>query len=183
MNGPTAANTFAKTVESLIEPLLQRTNNEAEIDRYLAGHKRSREALIAAGLLTGNRALLREAAERFPDDPHVQFLAVSNEFFPEKQREWVERFKASEPGNSLGAYFMAGEHFKAGETAAALEELYTGARLGNFQDYSNEGMLAMEAAALDLGGSLLEAKVGSTFCFDLELKSLPAENAEDGDGR
>lgn len=141
--------------------------SQGEIDAFLARRGRSRESLVAAGLLTDNLDLLREAAERFPDDPHVQFLAITNRLFPDQQRAWVERFRASQPDNSLAAYLMAGELFAAGDTAAALEELRVGANLGTFRDFSAESMLGIEAAALDLGGDALGAKLRSTFGLQL----------------
>ncbi len=141
--------------------------SDAELQDYLEKRGRSREALVAVGLLAGDDDLLREAAERFPDDPQLQFLAISRGLFPDRQREWVERFKAAQPDNSLAAYFMAGEHFKSGDTAAALAELRRGAGLDSFRDFAGEAMEAMESAALDLGHRQLDAKLRSTFGLEM----------------
>jgi hypothetical protein len=57
------------------ELMLQPVASDSELQTYLEEHERSREALVAVGQLTNDRDLLREAAERFPEDPMVQFLA------------------------------------------------------------------------------------------------------------
>lgn len=145
----------------------QPITHDARIQEYLERHGRSKDALIAAGQLTQDLDLLREAAERFPEDPHVQFLAISNDLFPEQRREWVERFHASQPDNAVAAYYMAGEHFKALDADQAIEELRRGAALDTFDDFSDASMLGTEGLALDLGLSSLEAKVRGMFGLPL----------------
>lgn len=145
------------------EVVSKSVENDIRMQAYLDQRGRSKEALTAAGLLTGDKDLLREAAERFPDDPQVQFLAISHELFPEKQREWIERFRASQPENALAAYYMAGEHFRSGDVETAIAELQRGVGLDQFDDFSDEGMLGSEALALDFGLSPMEAKVRGMF--------------------
>ncbi len=153
-----ASDRFDQWLEEFQKPVA----TAAEIHAYLEAHGRSREALAAAGVLTRDDALLREAAKRFPEDPMVQFLVVANNLFPDDRREWVERFKQSQPDNALAAYYMAREHLAAGETSAAIAELRRGAGLEKFEDFSEESMLGMDAMMLEMGKSPFEAKSRST---------------------
>jgi len=38
----------------------------------------------------GGEAYLREAAERFPDDPRVQWTVLYKNLFPEQRRAWLD---------------------------------------------------------------------------------------------
>lgn len=46
-----------------------------QVAPYLKAKQRSAESLLAASGVTGDLSLLREAVERYPNDPHVNFAA------------------------------------------------------------------------------------------------------------
>ena len=61
------------------------------IERYLERNGRDAASLLAAAMLAeGGEAYLREAAERFPDDPRVQWTVLYKNLFPEQRRAWLD---------------------------------------------------------------------------------------------
>ena len=47
--------------------------SRAQVEAYVAENRRSAESLLAAFRLTHDRALLQEAAEKYPNDPRVHY--------------------------------------------------------------------------------------------------------------
>ncbi len=144
-----------------------------QAEAFLAQRKRSAETLLIVAEATGDKADLREAMERFPDDPRVAYAAY---FFggpllndtttgpdqpagPERRR-WLEQFKAVAPDNALPYYLAARDDFKAGRTDAAVEELLAAA--GNpLRDYALEAIQNREEAYRAAGLSEAEAKAAA----------------------
>jgi hypothetical protein len=93
------------------------------------------DALLGALRASGDDDLLREAKEKFPNDPRVQFAAAFKSDSPEERRQWLEKFKASAPDNALADYLLAGDHFKSGESALALQEIAAATAKPAFDNY------------------------------------------------
>ena len=129
-----------------------------QLEPYLAQHHRSVDALLGALRASGDDALLKEAKERFPDDPRVQFAAAFKSESAEERQAWLEKFKQSDPDNSLGSYLLAGEHFKAGQTGQALQELATAAGKAGFNNHLLDFIQNTEEAYQAAGYSEAEAK-------------------------
>jgi hypothetical protein len=68
------ANAFARLLNNDGKPP---ELSRAQIEAYLAANRRSAESLLAAFRLTGDRALLQEASEKYPNDAHVNYAAWS----------------------------------------------------------------------------------------------------------
>ena len=130
-----------------------------QLEPYLAQHHRSVEALLGALRASGDDALLKEAKERFPNDPRVQFAAAFKSESAEERQSWLEKFKQSDPDNSLGSYLLAGEHFKAGQTEQALQELATAGGKAGFNNHLLDFIQNTEEAYRAAGYSDAEAKV------------------------
>lgn len=145
----------------------------ASVEVFLAQRNRSAEALLTAAETTGDKGYLREAMERFPDDPRVAYAAY---FFggpllndapsgpdqpagPERRR-WLERFKAAAPDNALPHYLAASDDFKAGRTDAAVTELLAAAGKPLW-DPALEAIQNREEAYRAAGMSEAEAKAAA----------------------
>ena len=129
-----------------------------DLERYLTAHGRARESLIAAFLASGDLELIREAAQRFPDDPMVLMLAIGCDASPDQRREWAENLKRMQPENALAAYLMAWASLEEGDSVAALDEIRRGANLKSFDAFIREGVLSLEGLHLELGASPEVAK-------------------------
>jgi hypothetical protein len=155
---------------SSLEPTRREIDVEVEppaipieaIERYLERNGRDAASLLAAAVVAeAGEAYVREAAQRFPNDPRVQFTVLYRNLFPEQRREWLDRFMQSAPENCLPTYLSAPEHFKAGETAGAVRDLMEAHRRPEYNDYILATMQDVEQLYMESGSSALEAKLGA----------------------
>ena len=108
-----------------------------QIEAYLKENHRNAASLLAMFRATGDAALLREALEKFPDDPRVNFAAVlAKDATPAELRQRLDAFKKSAPDNALANYLSALDYFKSGQTAQAVQELNAAHGKAGFEDYS-----------------------------------------------
>lgn len=134
-----------------------------QVDAYLVTNRRSAESLLAAAQLAHDPALLREAAEKFPNDPRVQFAMLtvnSNKLAlsPEERRKWLEAFKQSSPDNALPGLLAAREYFKANQPQDAVREVSEALARRGYRDFTLEAGQNLEEAYLSAGYSVAEAK-------------------------
>jgi tetratricopeptide (TPR) repeat protein len=129
-----------------------------QLEPYFAKNGRNVDALLGALRASDDDSLLREAKERFPDDPRVQFAAAFKADSPEERQQWLEKFKQSDPDNALASYLLAGEHWKAGQTDQALQELTAAAGKGRLENYLVDFIQNAEEAYRAAGLSDGEAK-------------------------
>ena len=164
-----ATNTFARLLKGEGMPELTR----AQVEVYVLQHKRSAESLLAAARATGDVAWLREAAEKFPGDPRVQFdLALRGET-PEEKRQALAAFRQLARDNPLGDYLSALDHFRSGRADDGVKDLLQAGGKTRLQDYTLDHMQSAEEAFLSAGYGPLEAKVAGTFGVVLpHLQSL-----------
>jgi hypothetical protein len=152
------------------------------IERYLERNSRNAASLLAAMVVAKDGGpYLQEAEQRFPDDPRVQWAVLyrNKGLSPEQRREWLNRFLQSAPGNSLAGYSSAREHFKTGDTAAAVRDLLEASQRPGYEDYTLATMQDVEQLYMESGLSVLEAKFGAFANAQLpqlgQLKQLSQE--------
>lgn len=167
-NAPTVTNLFARFRDGDIP----RVSRE-QLEPFLAQNHRSVESLLGALRASGDDALLKEAKEKFPNDPRVQFAAAFKSDSPEERQQWLEKFKGSAPDNALASYLLAGDHFKAGRAEQALQEVAAATAKPAFQNYLLDFVQNSEEAYHAAGYSEAEAKtVGLTTALLPELAPL-----------
>lgn len=134
------------------------------IVEYLLRHHRDAASLLAAfhasgdaNSLTGDINYLKEAATNFPNDPHVQWMVLAHNAFPEERRNWLETFKAASPSNSLANYLSARDYFKDNQPDAAVKELLTAAGKSQFENYAMESFLGEKELYASSGKTPLES--------------------------
>jgi tetratricopeptide (TPR) repeat protein len=91
---------------------------------WLEARGRNATGLIAMWDLTGDEALLKEAAERFPNDPRVCMAMIAmNSGKASAALPWIERLIAAEPKNPHGYHLKAWALMAAKSPAEALAAL------------------------------------------------------------
>lgn len=135
-----------------------------QIAPYLQANNRSAASLLAGFRTTGDAALLEEAMQKFPHDPHVAFEAAIKKDMPAaERRRWLDALKQSAPDNPLADYLSANEYFRAGHTDKAIEELLRASGKKGFQDFTIDRIQNNEEAYRAAGYTVAEAKsVAST---------------------
>jgi hypothetical protein len=151
--------------------------SRAQIESYLEQNRRSAESLLAAFRLTGDRALLQEAAEKYPNDPRVHYagwfsVVRDDDSSPEERRQWLEAFRQSAPENALAYYLSAQDYFKSGQTDRAVEELIAASGKPQFHGFSADAVQSMKEAYLSAGYSAVESKAAAAYS-DASLQSAP----------
>src|SRR5439155_19101495 len=141
------------------------TNKEAkltaaQVEPYLAANRRNAAGLLAAFRTTGDPALLEEAMQKYPNDPQVDFeAAIRKDASPAERRQWLDLFKQSAPDNALPNYLSALDHFKAGQSDQAVQDLVAASGKQQFQDYSLDRVQDDEEAYRSAGYPVAQAKV------------------------
>jgi hypothetical protein len=99
-----------------------------QVAAYLRENHRNAESLLGAFHATRDQALLAEAKEKFPDDPHVAFAAAfQGSASPEERRKWLDVLKRVAPDNAMADYLSAFDHFSSAQTDLALQEVMAAA--------------------------------------------------------
>jgi hypothetical protein len=150
---------------NLLERLLQGDGAKLtpeQIDSFLAANHRSAESLLTAYRTSEDRAFLKEAMEKFPNDPRVGFAAIFKSESPEERRLWLDRLSQSAPDNALPGYLSALDDLKAGRTEQGVRELTAAAGKSGYQDYVLDSIQSTEEAYRSAGYSEVEAKFIAT---------------------
>jgi hypothetical protein len=147
-----------------------------QVEPFLQQNRRSAESLLAAARATVDLSFLREALEKYPNDPRVNYGAVFKSDSLMERRQRLDAFKQAAPDNAMAWYLSAQDYFKSGQTELALQELAGVAAAGNFTDYSRELTQSAEEAYRSAGYSEAESKAISVADLPLpylaELKRL-----------
>jgi hypothetical protein len=139
-----------------------------QLEAYLKENGTNAASLLAAYRTSRDPALLREAMEKYPNDPHVAFEAIfGRDLSPEERRQWMTTFEQAAPDNALGNYLSAFNYFDAGQTDKALQEL-NAASGKQFDDYTVDRIETDEEAYLSAGYPPAEAKTIATQSVLLE---------------
>jgi hypothetical protein len=131
-----------------------------QVESYLKENHRNAASLLAIARVTGDKSFLKEAMEKFPDDPRVAFDAVflNGDSTAEERRQWVEKFKQSAPDNALASYVSALDYFKSGQSDQAVQELVAASAKPQLQDYFWDQVQSAQEAWRAAGYSELEAR-------------------------
>jgi hypothetical protein len=130
----------------------------AQVEAYLKANRTNAASLLAAYRTSGDTALLKEAMEKFPNDPQVDFEAVlQKDISPDEQCQWLDAFKRSAPDNALANYLSALNYFNSGQIDQGVQEL-TAASGKGFDDYTLDREQDDEEAYLSAGYSAAEAE-------------------------
>lgn len=182
-SGTAYTNAFARflTEAPRVEP--------AQLEAYLQKLRRSPESLLGAYYATCDKSNLREAMEKYPNDPRVCLLGfyksgvIERETAtPAERQKWLEAFKQAAPENALANYLAAAERFSEGQTDLALDELLMARQKDVFTDYSSDYAYLAEEAYRAAGWSEAEAKVAAVAGLPLPhlayLKKLAQQMVE-----
>jgi RNA polymerase sigma factor (sigma-70 family) len=143
----------------------------AQVEAYLKANGRKASSLLAAYRTSGDPALLKEAMEKYPNDPQVAFEAVfDKDLSPEQQRQWLNTFEQTAPDNALANYLSALNYFNSGQTDQGVQELTAASGKQQFQDYTLNRVEDDEEAYLAAGYSAGEAE--SISYMSLEIPQL-----------
>src|SRR5258708_2343565 len=130
-----------------------------QVEAFLKANGRKASSLLAAYRTSGDPALLKEAMEKYPNDPHVAFeAAIGKDLPPEQRREWLNAFKQAAPENALANYLSAREYIKAGHMDQAVQEPSDASGKQALQDYTLERAQDDQEAYLSAGYSAAEAE-------------------------
>ena len=129
-----------------------------QVEAYLVKTKRSPESLLNAFVETGDTSFLHEAAEKYSDNPVVQWAMLNQKNSPEERQKWLEKLKASSPDNALPNYLSALDKLKTGNTEQALAEIDAASKKTSVSSFEHERMQSREEMYLLAGYSPLEAK-------------------------
>lgn len=132
-----------------------------QLEPFLAKNHRNVEALLGALRASGDDELLKEAKERFPNDPRVQFAAAFKTESPEERQQWLEKLKQSDPNNALANYLLAGEHLKSGKAEQALQEITAASSRRGVDNYLVDFIQSAEEAYRASGHTDAEAKASA----------------------
>jgi hypothetical protein len=143
----------------------------AQVEPYLKANGRSASALLAAFRTTSDLGLLKEARQKYPGDPQVGFEAATRpDASPEERRAGLDALKQSDPENSLANYLSARDHFKAGRSDEAVQDLNAAVAKPLFHDYFAERARADEEVYLAAGYPPGEARMlGNAFLTEAQL--------------
>ncbi len=167
---------------------------------WLAKRGRDAGSLVAMYDVTGDEALLKEAAEKYPDNPVVCVAMLQqllkSEAPAEEVRKWAEQFIKATPGNPMGHYFLATACSKAGDETgvkAALEKALE--QPGRPDSLLRDRVMTVKEGALASGLSLGDASyaalagplerggvnvtLGNNLLGFFKRSFAAAENAED----
>ena len=167
VTAPPAENTAEDSTSTNLIDLIARIlgGNQApkltagQVESYLKENQRSAASLLAAYRTTGERTLLDEAMQKFPNDPQVAFeAAFKKDASGEEQRQWLNALKQSAPLNALADYLSAAHYFKTGQPDQAVQDLIAASGKPQFQDYTLERVQDDEEAYRAAGYSVAEAK-------------------------
>ena len=132
---------------------------------WMASRNRDAVSLLAMWDLTGDEAILREAAAKFPGNRQV-CLAMLGVIFDggtgsaEEKRKWTEHLIAADPANPLGYHYQARLAQAAGDRAGALAALETAlGKKDRINYYLRERMVGAKEGLLASGVPLKDAYV------------------------
>jgi hypothetical protein len=137
----------------------------AQLSKYLSENQGNAEALLAVFRLTGDMSSLLQAANQFPNDPQVQLQLALNSSDATERRRGIDALRKNDPDNALGDYLSALDHFRAGRTEAALNDLVAAADKTTLDYYALSALQASEEAYMAAGYSVVEAKAAPMLSF------------------
>jgi hypothetical protein len=130
-----------------------------QLEPFLKASGRNAASLLAAFRTSGDRALLQEAMQKYPNDPNVAFeAAFDKELSAEEKRQWLNTFEKAAPNNAMANYLSALTYFQAGQTDQGVKEISAATGKG-FDDYTVSRVEDDVEAYLSAGYTVADAKV------------------------
>lgn len=178
-------NLYSRLYDRLKDKQVKLTREQVE--SYLNANGRNAANLLAAFRTSGDPDLLKEAMQKYPNDPQVAFEAVAysvshkNDVSPADQRSWLDAFEKAAPNNALANYLSAFNYFNSGQIDKGVQDL--AAASGKSLDDYTVGREANDMEVyLAAGYSMADAEVLSTSQLLLpqlsQLKQLALESAD-----
>ncbi len=137
--------------------------SDEQLTAFLNKYNRNAQSLLTAFEHSRDLALLKEAAEKFPDDPRVQMAVLTQDTLdhaltPEERKSWLDRLKESSPNNGLADALGALDDFSNRRTEAALAEVRDSNAKTTMNSFTSEKIQGLEELFLNAGLSPLEAR-------------------------
>ncbi|MDB6026108.1 MAG: hypothetical protein JWM68_2331 [Verrucomicrobiales bacterium] len=147
-----------------------------QIAAYLLKYKRNAESLLTAFAECQDKALLKEAAEKFPNDPRVQLAMLmqdksDSELTSEERNLWLERFKKSSPDNGLPNLLTALNNLKEGQKDIFVAEIMSSNAKPGLSAFYVQQMQSREEMYLSAGLSPREAAEKALQVPDVSLEA------------
>ncbi|QIF03018.1 hypothetical protein [Roseimicrobium sp. ORNL1] len=153
----------------------------SQLEAYVVQEGRSAASLLTAFVLSnGEASWLREAAERYPENPRVSAtMLMRGSELGGGSKEWIRRMQENDPKNSLGWYQAALTAFKNGNSDDALDALQSAVSRGRPSQYHEEFSREVSKAYRSAGYEALQAESlgasrmeGQHFSLLVELATL-----------
>jgi len=180
-----STNLYSRLYDRLKDKQVKLTREQ--VDSYLNANGRTASTLLAAFRTSGAPALLKEAMEKYPNDPEVAFEAVayntmnSKDISPADQRKWLDAFEKSAPDNALANYLSAINNFTSGGIDQGVQDL-SAASGKSLNDYTVSRAENDMEAYLASGYSVADSEVLGTAQLLLpqlaQLKQLALDSAD-----
>jgi RNA polymerase sigma factor (sigma-70 family) len=178
-------NLFSRLYDRLKDKQVKLTHEQ--VDAYLGANGRNASTLLAAFRTSDDPALLKEAMEKYPNDPQVAFETVayntvySKDVSPADQRKWLDAFEKSAPDNALANYLSAINYFNAGQIDQGVQDMSAAAGK-SLNDYTVSRAENDMEAYLAAGYSVADSEVLGTSQLLLpqlaQLKQLALDSAD-----
>lgn len=154
MSGKQSVSTLAGPLPKFGTPEFKNTLHERG-QKWLDSRGRDAAGLIAMWDLTRDKALLAEAAKKFPDDPRVCMAMIQQAAdVVHKAIPWADRLLTAEPNNPEGAYLKAMALMAIHDRAGAIEALRRAAAMSGQRDtHLRDRIVTAREAALAIGVS------------------------------
>lgn len=183
LGGGKTTNLYARLFTSITNGTIKLTPEQA--DAFLAKNGRTAANLLAAFRTSHNPDLLKEAMEKYPNDPQVAFEAVAynSQYLtdPAEQRKWLDAFEKSAPNNAMANYLSALNYFNSGQIEQGLQDM-SSASGKSLNDYTVNRVESDMEAYLSAGYSVPDAEVLSSSQLMLpqlaQVKQLAQESSD-----
>ncbi len=141
------------------------------MDSYLSDHNRNARSLLQAFRASKNFDYLKEAFERFPDDPMVLLHhAVYRSAPTEERKAALNKLQELLPDDAVPCYLLGEQLLQEGDLDGALELLLAGALRPHAYNYANE-LIADSQEFLEASGVPADDALPQAF-FNLEMRLL-----------
>ncbi len=156
--------TTAESASELLSPF-----SPEQFDTFLARHQRGAGSLLTVYRITQDKALLREAYEKFPEDPRVAQEALGAlDLSLEEELVMLEKVRQAHPDNPLADFLTSVALAKEGKTADTLRFLEVGLAKPGLDFGVKEQQLQAREAMMSIGLSSTEARVWG-FMFNTSI--------------
>ena len=119
---------------------------------WLSSRHRDASSLVAMWDITGDEALLAEAAEKFPNDPRVCLIMIRQARDAEDRLPWIERLLDAEPENPEGYYMKAWALNRLRDRAGSIAALHQAVAINApRENHLRDRALTVRVAALACG--------------------------------